>query len=128
MNKESLSTLEEDVQALRIDRERMKHPEMSRRKWLLVLVIGVVLLAIGVFVVARLGWGTGGGLAAKEVQVASATRREPGVSQPILSAGGYVIARNQVEVGSKITGRVVALEVKEGDFVRQGQIIARLDD
>jgi HlyD family secretion protein len=45
-----------------------------------------------------------------------------------LSAGGYIIARHQVEVGAKITGRVIALEVKEGDVVRAGQVIARLDD
>jgi HlyD family secretion protein len=120
---------EEDLHALRINRERTMRPKMSRRRtWLLVLAIIVIGLTIGLFTAARLDWDSQLGLAAKEVQVALATRRGLDGPQPILTAGGYVIARHQVEVGSKITGRIVALEVKEGNFVRKGQVIARLDD
>lgn len=46
---------------------------------------------------------------------------------PVLSAAGYVVAKNKVEVGSKILGRIQQIEVDAGDFVRQGQIIARLE-
>jgi HlyD family secretion protein len=127
MRNESLSTLEDDLQSLRIDRGRTARPDSSRKKWLLSIAVIVVVLAAGVYLATRFGGDTVG-LTAKEVQVARATLRGPGGPQPILTAGGYVIARNQVEVGSKITGRVVSLEVKEGDFVRQGQVIARLDD
>jgi multidrug resistance efflux pump len=127
MRNESLSTLEDDLHSLRIDRGRTARPDSSRKKWFLSIGIIVVVLAVGVFIAMRFG-GDSVSLAAKEVQVAQATRQGPGGPQPILTAGGYVIARNQVEVGSKITGRVVSLETKEGDFIRQGQVIARLDD
>lgn len=128
MSEEFLTTLEEDIRALRIDRQRAHPPSSPRQRWL-IMIGGLILL--GALVALVVVWRTGGaglGEEAKDVSVAPAVRRGPAGPQPLLSAGGYIIARNQVEVGAKITGRVVALEVKEGDVVRAGQVIARLDD
>jgi RND family efflux transporter MFP subunit len=46
----------------------------------------------------------------------------------ILDASGYVVARRQATVSSKITGKVVQVGIEEGRRVEPGQIIARLDD
>ena len=46
----------------------------------------------------------------------------------ILDASGYVVARRQAAVASKVTGRMVELDIEEGDRVKAGQIIAKLDD
>jgi RND family efflux transporter MFP subunit len=46
----------------------------------------------------------------------------------ILDASGYVVARRQATVASKITDKMVELDIEEGDHVRAGQIIAKLDD
>jgi RND family efflux transporter MFP subunit len=46
----------------------------------------------------------------------------------ILDASGYVVARRQATVSAKITGKVVAVEIEEGQRVEQDEIIARLDD
>jgi RND family efflux transporter MFP subunit len=46
----------------------------------------------------------------------------------ILDASGYVVARRQATVASKITGKMVELDIEEGDRVKEGQVIARLDD
>jgi RND family efflux transporter MFP subunit len=46
----------------------------------------------------------------------------------ILDASGYVVARRQATVSSKITGKVVAVAIEEGQRVESGQVIARLDD
>jgi RND family efflux transporter MFP subunit len=46
----------------------------------------------------------------------------------ILDASGYIVARRQATVASKITGKMVELDIEEGDHVQEGQIIARLDD
>lgn len=46
----------------------------------------------------------------------------------VLSASGYVEARRQATVSSKITGQVVELFVEEGMEVVEGQVLARLDD
>jgi RND family efflux transporter MFP subunit len=46
----------------------------------------------------------------------------------ILDASGYVVARRQATVSAKITGKVVAVGIEEGQRVERGEIIARLDD
>jgi RND family efflux transporter MFP subunit len=46
----------------------------------------------------------------------------------VLNASGYVTARRRATVSSKVTGKVVEVNVEEGMAVRQGQILARLDD
>ena len=67
-------------------------------------------------------------LSSQQVQVTVATRRGAAGEAPVLTASGYIVALKQVDVSSKITGRIVALHVEEGDLVQQGQIIAQLDD
>jgi RND family efflux transporter MFP subunit len=46
----------------------------------------------------------------------------------ILDASGYVVARRQATVSAKITGKVAAVLIEEGQRVEAGEIIARLDD
>jgi RND family efflux transporter MFP subunit len=46
----------------------------------------------------------------------------------VLNASGYVTARRRATVSSKITGKVVEVNVEEGMAVREGQVLARLDD
>ena len=46
----------------------------------------------------------------------------------ILDASGYVVARRQATVSSKITGKVVEVRIEEGQRVESDEIIARLDD
>jgi RND family efflux transporter MFP subunit len=46
----------------------------------------------------------------------------------ILDASGYVVARRQATVASKITAKMVELDIEEGDHVKEGQVIAKLDD
>src|SRR3990172_6260362 len=47
---------------------------------------------------------------------------------PAIQGVGTVEAKVAVQVGSKITGRVVAVLVDQGDTVREGQVLARLDN
>jgi HlyD family secretion protein len=44
-----------------------------------------------------------------------------------LAAGGYVIPVHRVQVAPKVGGEVVGLFIEEGQFVKQGQVLARLD-
>src|SRR5271168_2385368 len=52
----------------------------------------------------------------------------PAAAGSILDASGYVVARRQATVASKITAKMVELDIEEGDHVNAGQIIAKLDD
>jgi RND family efflux transporter MFP subunit len=52
---------------------------------------------------------------------------DAGNAKTVLNASGYVTARRQATVSSKITGKVVEVLVEEGFKVEAGQVIARLD-
>ena len=63
-----------------------------------------------------------------EVEVATVTVRGAGTQASVLNASGYVTARRRATVSSKVTGKIVEVNVEEGMAVREGQVLARLDD
>jgi RND family efflux transporter MFP subunit len=63
-----------------------------------------------------------------EVETVTVTQRQAGAQASVLNATGYVTARRRATVSSKITGKVVQVNVEEGMEVREGQVLARLDD
>ena len=81
-----------------------------------------------------LGLGAGGWYWTSNVQAASvrvapvaskSTEAGPGT---VLNASGYVTARRRATVSSKVTGKVMEILIEEGQSVRAGQVLARLDD
>lgn len=65
--------------------------------------------------------------AAKSVEVATVSSLDPSQSVPFLNASGYVVAQRRAAVASKGTGRLVELRVREGDRVKKGELIGRLE-
>ena len=63
-----------------------------------------------------------------EVEVAAVTDRAAGTQASVLNASGYVTARRRATVSSKVTGKVIEVNVDEGMAIREGQVLARLDD
>jgi RND family efflux transporter MFP subunit len=110
--------LKDDLAALRIERQ----PERSRR-WVGWLVALVLLGAAG-----GGAWMWATRERPIEVEAAAVTQRAAGSQAAVLNASGYVTARRRATVSSKITGKVVEVNVEEGQAVREGQILARLDD
>lgn len=116
------------MHALHIERRRRPvAPRPRRRKWLLGLSFILAAAAL-VLVGSTLRWPSQLGQGTAPAPERAGAQPTPDRPQPTLSAGGYIIARNHTEVGSRITGRVVSLEVSEGDEVTPGRVIARLDD
>jgi RND family efflux transporter MFP subunit len=64
---------------------------------------------------------------APEVRTAIATVSDTG-PKTVLNASGYVVARRAANCGAKVTGRVVDLSFEEGVRVKEGDVLARLDD
>ena len=63
------------------------------------------------------------------VRTVAVRQTAAGDGQPtVLNASGYVTARLQSTVSSKVTGRITEVLVEEGMAVREGQVLARLDD
>ena len=117
-----MSDLSKDLAALRIPQEDRSG---GRGKPLIAVI---VLLLLG-----GLGWGGwywATKLQAAPVKVAPVSAKAGGPSAPgaVLNASGYVTARRRATVSSKVTGKVIEVNVEEGMAVREGQVLARLDD
>jgi len=112
--------LKDELASLKIDRA----PERRRRgrwvSWLFVLIF------LGGAGFASYRWITAE--RPVEVETASVTERAAGTQAAVLNASGYVTARRRATVSSKITGKVIEVNVEEGMAVKQGQVLARLDD
>ena len=68
--------------------------------------------------------GPPGGRSAIPVRVAPAIRRQ---IADYLETNGSLEAENEVDIVARTTGPIVELNVEEGDFVRAGQVLARID-
>ena len=111
--------LKDDLASLRIERE----PDRPSRRW-----VGwvVLLLLLGASSAAAWVWITRE--RPLEVEVTTVSQRAAGAQAAVLNASGYVTARRRATVASKITGKLVEVNVEEGMAVREGQVLARLDD
>src|SRR6202521_5882699 len=106
---------------LRIDRGGQSTPSRAGKLWLAGIVAVLGIAAVGAWFWTRPG--------AVRIHTATAQPIAGGASQgSILDASGYVVARRQATVASKITAKMVELDIEEGDHVKAGQIIAKLDD
>ena len=106
---------------LKIDRSAAPS---SRGQWLVGLL--VILLLAG----AGGAWAWMNRTPVADVRTASVRedRGSAASAGTVLNASGYVTARRRATVSSKMTGKVMEVRVDEGMVVKQGQILARLDD
>ena len=120
--------MDSELKQLRIDRsQRIRKDESSRwaARWILSGVALFLLLGAGRFVWQRLD--ATPVVEVTRVRAASGTGGGGGVSV-ILNATGYVVAHHKIQVASKVLGKVAWIGVDKGDRVKEGQIIARLED
>ena len=110
------------IEQLKID--RAPEPE-SRPRWIAWVAGALVVLAlagaVGFLLAPR-------GIPIRVVTVESTFGEVAAGAGSILDASGYVVARRQATVSSKITGKVIEVRIEEGQRVESDEIIARLDD
>ena len=106
------------LKELHLDREA-DAGDGRRWPWRLLLALVAGGLAVGAYF----------GLAGQALTVATAVAEAPGAGPvTVLDATGYVIARRQATVSSKISGKLAEVLIEEGVHVAAGQVLARLDD
>ncbi len=106
---------------LRIDRNAP--PPLRSWRWLWIVLAIVVLAAVVVAAVMMLRGGN-----APQVHVATATAiGGASGNASVLDATGYVTARREATVSSKITGKVKEVFIEEGQHVDAGYVMATLD-
>jgi RND family efflux transporter MFP subunit len=110
-----------DLGALRIERG-----EGPGRRFLfpaIATAIVVALAAAFLWVRAR------GGLAlrAPEVTITRVAVVTPTQASTVLTASGYIVARAKAEISPKSVGRIAWLNLEEGQKVKKGELVARLE-
>jgi RND family efflux transporter MFP subunit len=113
-----------DLSALKIDRASESEAS-DKSKWKLWVGSIVAVLSLAVIGYFSLGNALS---PATEVTLATAALSSPSQSNAVLTASGYVVAQRKAAIASKGTGRLEYLSVVEGDKVKKGDIIGRLED
>src|SRR5262249_23659220 len=119
------------LRSLAIDRETSDVQRATRRRPMLIAGGAAAILVIAAVVAPQLPIDRVVGNAASRPSAplpaqAPAAAPEPRPARR-LAASGYVVARRKATVAAEITGKVVAVLVEEGNLVKEGQVVARLD-
>ncbi|MES2705267.1 MAG: efflux RND transporter periplasmic adaptor subunit [Verrucomicrobiota bacterium] len=124
-----MSSQKTALDGLRIDRSASSAPARSgggAGKWVVILLL-LAAAGGGIF------WWHGQSdtiavrtAEAREV-VSGGAAQSGGAGKTLLNASGYVAARREATVSSKVTGKVMEVLVEEGMKVELGQVLAKLD-
>ena len=116
-----MAQLSDELAGLKIEREPERRGRAGR--WIGLVIVLVVLGAGGLY-----AWRWLSAERPIEVEATTISQRAAGTRAQVLNGNGYVTARRRATVSSKITGKVVEVNVEEGMAVKEGQVLARLDD
>jgi multidrug efflux pump subunit AcrA (membrane-fusion protein) len=89
---------------------------VQKRKWLAIVLL-VVAASLGFWWWRKTKTATPAKFAIVQRETLTLAVREVGTIEPLV----------KVAVKSKVAGRIMAIRVQEGDFVRKGQVIAIID-
>lgn len=113
-------TTKASLDDLRIDRSD-EDERGGGGRWIVALFVILLLAGLGAWFLLR--------PQPAEVKVAGARPVAAGTAAgAVLDATGYVVARRRATVSSKVTAKVEEVLVEEGMAVKEGQVLARLDD
>ncbi len=121
--------LSSDLASLRIDRSSNARPTppggSAGIKRIVVPVLTVALLgALG-----YVGWTKlEGQILKQEVKTTEVALISPSQAEVQVTATGYVIPQRTSKVGAKLPGRLAKVFVREGDTVKEGDVLAQLED
>ena len=121
-----MSELRNDLAALKIERH---HDAPPTRRWTLFLLLPAALFLGGAYVLRLRNQPVEVATArVTKTEVSAASLSESNAGAPLLTASGYIVARRKAVVSAKIQGRLSSLRVEEGSRVREGEVIARLEN
>jgi RND family efflux transporter MFP subunit len=111
-----------DLASLRINRNgnSYKKKSSSFKKYLIWAALTSLVLVGAYYIVSQ--------NSVVEVETAIASVSSPTQASAILNASGYVVAQRKASVSSKASGRLEQLYVIEGDHVKAGQVLGRIEN
>jgi RND family efflux transporter MFP subunit len=113
------------LRQLKIDKQHKEAPGGGPPWGRIAAIAGAAVLVLALAGGAWLAFGH------RPVEVQTATAVAPASASQagaVLQATGYVTARRQATVSAQITGTLTDVLIEEGDRVKKGQVLARLED
>ena len=110
---------------LKIDRSEDNEPGSSFIKRSGFVLVSIIILFL---VLTQLGFLSQDEIIEVNAYKVKSANQSNNSTSSVLDASGYVTARMQATVSSKITGKVLEVYIEEGMFVEKDQILAQLDD
>lgn len=115
--------LSSDLASLRIERDAPSGPSPVKKAVVPLLVVALLGVA-GYVGYQKLE----GQIFKQEMKVTEISMISPSQAEVQVTASGYVIPQRTSKVGSKLPGRLAKVLIKEGDTVKEGEVIAQLED
>ncbi len=112
----------EDLSKLKIDKSGTNLLRRGRKKIVPLVVAMLIILIAGIMAFRGLL------IPSVEVEAITVTKVYPSQALTLLNASGYVVAQRKAAVASKVTGRLISIAVEEGDVVKKGDVIAKLEN
>ncbi len=111
-----------DLSSLRIERDRPPSRKRYFRPLLWGLIFGIPLCLVILFTIGPFS------LLTPEVSTARAIVVSTSQAATVLTASGYIVARSKAEISPKSVGRIAWINLEEGQRVRKGELVARLEN
>jgi RND family efflux transporter MFP subunit len=113
---------DEDLSGLKIDKTADAFRPVRQKKrvllWIAALLAATIALLFASGILSPL----------VEIETVTVSQVYPSQTFTLLNASGYVVAQRKASVAPKTTGSIVWIGVEEGNRVRTGEIIARLEN
>src|SRR6266516_1424614 len=120
-----VTTRNHELETLRIERPQ-EQPRRKRSRLIsiaMLMVLATVLGAAGYVIYAK----TIG--PPPTVQTTMIVARTDGKSSVLLTGSGYIVTRHKyITIGTKILGQIVDEPIEEGQHIKAGDVLARIDD
>src|SRR5256886_5241162 len=119
------TTRNHELDTLRIERPQ-EQPRRKRSRLIsiaMLMVLAAILVAAGYVIYAK----TIG--RPPTVQTMIIVARRDGQPSVLLTGSGYIVTRHKyITIGTKILGQIVAEPIEEGQHIKAGDVLARIDD
>ena len=114
-----------ELETLRIERPQ-EQPRRKRSRLVSIAILLLLTTVLGAASYVIYGRTIGRSPSVQTMMVVARTDRQPSV---LLTGSGYVVTRHKyITIGTKILGQIVEEPIEEGQHIKAGDVLARIDD
>src|SRR5712691_9552440 len=114
-----------DLETLRIARPQ-EQPRRKRSRLVSIAILMLLTTVLGAAGYVMYAKTIGRSPTVQTMMVVARTDRQSSV---LLTGSGYIVTRHKyITIGTKILGQIVEEPIEEGQHVKKGQVLARIDD